>query len=263
MCAPSLEWSEDFRPIIKVNDINMYYEIHGQGEPLLLIMGMGADLTMWGDSVYKLAEKYQVIAFDNRGAGRTDKPDIPYSIEMMADDTVELMDRLNIDRARFLGASMGSCIAQMVAANYPERVNGLILHVAFARVARGFFRDIFSMIWPLILRMPGIKEKLGTYPPTSRSLLRQTEAVSRFDSRGWLDKIKAPTLIVNGTNDFIVGPMKYTEELATGIAGSKLILFEGGHICVAENQDLLIKPALKFLEEVDAKSAVKTASSLV
>ncbi len=94
-------------PTIKVNDINMYYEIHGQGEPLLLIMGMGADLTMWGDSVYRFAKKYQVITFDNRGAGRTDKPDIPYSIEMMADDTVGLMDRLNIERAHFLGLLWG------------------------------------------------------------------------------------------------------------------------------------------------------------
>lgn len=161
-------------PTVEVNGINMYYEIHGRGEPILLIMGMGADLTMWGDIIYKLAEKYQVIAFDNRGAGRTDKPDIPYTIEIMAGDTVGLMNRLRIARAHFLGASMGSCIAQTVAANYPERVKGLILHVAFARVARGFFRDIFSRIWPIILRMPGVKEKLGKYPPTSKSLLKQT-----------------------------------------------------------------------------------------
>jgi len=175
-------------PTIKVNDINMYYEIHGQGEPLLLIMGMGADLSVWGDNIQWLAEKYQVIAFDNRGAGRTDKPDIPYSIEMMAEDTIGLMDWLNIKRAHIIGASMGSLIAQRIAAYHSERVKSLILYVSFARIARGFLQNIFSMLWPVVLKMPGVKEKmcLCKYLPTDRSLLRQTEAVSRFDSRGWL-----------------------------------------------------------------------------
>jgi pimeloyl-ACP methyl ester carboxylesterase len=110
--------------------------------------------------------------------------------------------------------------------------------------------------------MPGLR-KVGQVSSNQQITPSQTEAVSKLDSRGWLDKIKAPTLIVNGTDDFIVGPMKYTEELAMGIAGSKLILFEGGHICVAKNQDLLIKPALEFLAEVDAKSAAKTANSAI
>jgi len=242
-------------PTIKVNDINMYYEIHGQGEPLLLIMGMGADLTVWGDSIHKFAEKYRVIAFDNRGSGRTDKPDIPYSIEMMADDTIGLMDRLDIKRVHIIGASMGSLIAQRIAAYYPERVQSLILYVAFARVAHGFFQDIFTTLWPVILRVPGVKQKmcLCKHLPTDRSLLRQTEAVSKFDSRDWLDKIKAPTLIVNCTKDFFAGP-EGTRELTSGIADAKLILFKGGHLGAAENMGLFTNSALEFLSEVDMQS---------
>ena len=242
-------------PTIKINDINMYYEIHGQGEPLLLVMGMGADLTVWGDSIQKFAEKYQVIAFDNRGAGRTNKPDIPYSIEMMADDTIGLMDKLDIKRVHIMGASMGSLIAQMIAANHPERVQSLVLYVAFARVSHGFFQNIFSMLWPVILKMPGVKQKmcLCKYLPTDRSLLRQTKAVSKFDSRGWLDKIRVPTLIVNCTKDFFAGP-EGTRELASGIAGSKLIIFKGGHLGAAENLDLLTNSALEFLSEVIVQS---------
>jgi len=85
-------------PRIKVNDINMYYEIHGEGKPLVLIQGLGAEISSItegkGKSDYldKLTQKHKVIAFDNRGAGRTDKPDVPYSIEMMAEDTIGLLD---------------------------------------------------------------------------------------------------------------------------------------------------------------------------
>lgn len=242
-------------PTIKIKDINMYYETFGQGEPLLLIMGTGADLSVWGDRIQRLAEKYWVIAFDNRGAGRTDKPDIPYSIGMMADDTIGLMEWLDIKKAHIIGASMGSLIAQTIAANHPEKVRSLVLYVAFARLAHGLFQDTFSVLWPLILRIPGVKEKmcLCKYLPTNRSILRQTEAVSKFDSRRWLNRIKAPTLIINATEDLFAGP-EGTRELASGIAGSKLIIFNGGHFDAARNIDLLINSSLEFFAEVDVQS---------
>ena len=71
-------------PYLKVNDIQMYYEIPADGEPLVLIVGLGTDISEWDGIIRWLAEKYQVLAFDNRGVGRTDKPDIAYSIETMA-----------------------------------------------------------------------------------------------------------------------------------------------------------------------------------
>ena len=75
-------------PTIQVNNIHMYYEIYGEGKPLVLIGGLGIDLSEFDGVNRWLAQKYRVLAFDNRGAGRTDKPDIPYSIEMMAHDDV-------------------------------------------------------------------------------------------------------------------------------------------------------------------------------
>ena len=93
-------------PTVKVGDINMYYEVHGKGEPLLLIMGLGMDLTGWMFQIPEFLKKYQVIAFDNRGVGRTDAPDKPYSIKMMADDTVWLMDALVVNKAHILGLSI-------------------------------------------------------------------------------------------------------------------------------------------------------------
>ncbi|MCK4963645.1 MAG: alpha/beta fold hydrolase, partial [Dehalococcoidia bacterium] len=114
-------------PTTKVGDINMYYEVHGEGEPLLLIMGLGSDLTSWIFQIPEFSKKYQVIAFDNRGVGRTDAPDVPYSTAMMADDTTGLLDALGIEKAHVLGLSMGGFIAQELAVKYPQRVKSLVL----------------------------------------------------------------------------------------------------------------------------------------
>ena len=94
-------------PTVKVGDLDMYYELHGEGEPLVLIGGLANDLSEWEWMVQRCAETHRVLAFDNRGAGRTGKPDIPYSIEMMAADTAGLMAALDIGGATVLGVSMG------------------------------------------------------------------------------------------------------------------------------------------------------------
>jgi pimeloyl-ACP methyl ester carboxylesterase len=114
-------------PTIKVGDISIYYEVHGEGEPLLLISGLGRDLTAWMFQTPEFSKKYRVIAFDNRGIGRTDAPDMPYSTEMMANDTVGLMNALSIEETHILGLSMGGQIAQYLAFKYPKRVRSLIL----------------------------------------------------------------------------------------------------------------------------------------
>src|SRR6266567_1513059 len=114
-------------PYVKVNDINMYYEIHGDGEPLVLIVGLATDISEWDAIIGWLAKKYKVLAFDNRGAGRTDKPDAHYSIEMMANDTVGLMQTLGIEQAHVLGISMGGRIALALALQHPKRVKKLVL----------------------------------------------------------------------------------------------------------------------------------------
>ena len=113
---------------VKVNDINMYYEIHGEGFPLVMIQGIGQSSLMWPPIFLdEVSKSFKIIIFDNRGAGRTDKPDIEYSIKMFADDTIGLMDALNIERAHVLGYSMGGIIAQELVLNYPKRVEKLVL----------------------------------------------------------------------------------------------------------------------------------------
>src|SRR5208337_2487529 len=120
-------------PTVKVNDINMYYEVSGEGEPLVLIAGLGTDLTVYERVIGCLSKKFRVLAFDNRGVGRTDKPDIPYSIEMMADDTAALMNAAGFRKAHVLGISMGGRVAMGLALQHPEMVRSLVLASTFAR----------------------------------------------------------------------------------------------------------------------------------
>ncbi|TET86915.1 MAG: alpha/beta fold hydrolase, partial [Desulfobacteraceae bacterium] len=114
-------------PKIKVQDIDLYYEIHGEGYPMVLIRGLGSNADHWYTQTPVFSSRYRVVSFDNRGIGRSDKPNEPYTISMMADDTVGLMDALGILRAHILSLSMGGMIAQEIALKYPEKVESLVL----------------------------------------------------------------------------------------------------------------------------------------
>lgn len=114
-------------PTIKANDINIAYEINGEGQPLLLITGLGYGAWFWHKVMPHLAKNFRVITFDNRGAGGTDKPEGPYSVSMMAKDTAGLLDALKIKNAFVLGHSLGGFIAQELAITRPDLVSKLIL----------------------------------------------------------------------------------------------------------------------------------------
>jgi pimeloyl-ACP methyl ester carboxylesterase len=126
--SPAISREPNYAGRVPVGDIKMYYEIHGRGEPLLLIMGLGGHSLDWGWIIpQKLADRYEVILFDNRGAGRSDQPAGPFAIEQMARDTVGLMDTLGIDQAHVFGGSMGGMVALQMALDYPKRVDKLVL----------------------------------------------------------------------------------------------------------------------------------------
>ncbi|MFW9804383.1 MAG: alpha/beta fold hydrolase, partial [Candidatus Thorarchaeota archaeon] len=116
-------------PFETVGDIDIYYEIHGPPEapPLVLIGGWASYRWIWFRQIPAFKEKLRCIVFDNRGAGRSSKPDYPYSIQMFVDDTVGLIEALGIDKAHILGISMGGLIAQQIAISYPEKVRSLIV----------------------------------------------------------------------------------------------------------------------------------------
>lgn len=114
-------------PKVNVNDIDIAYEVNGEGHPLLLITGVGYGAWFWHKVIPGLAKRYQVISFDNRGAGGTDKPDGPYTVPMMAADAAGLLDALNVKSCYMMGHSLGGFIAQELAFTRPDLVGKLIL----------------------------------------------------------------------------------------------------------------------------------------
>src|SRR5690606_15659298 len=114
-------------PKARSNGIELYYEIHGSGKPLILIAGLGYSHWQWHKMIPLLAEHFQVITFDNRGVGQSEKPAGPYTAQMLAQDTIGLLDELNLEKAVIAGHSMGGFIAQSIALDFPQRVEKLIL----------------------------------------------------------------------------------------------------------------------------------------
>lgn len=114
-------------PMAKVNGINVDYRVEGQGEPVIMIGGLNSNKGAWRYQTRVFKKYYRVITFDNRGAGKSDKPLGPYTIKMMAEDTIGLMDHLNVEKAHVLGYSLGGMIAQELAISYPKRVDKLVL----------------------------------------------------------------------------------------------------------------------------------------
>lgn len=114
-------------PKTKSNDIELYYEVHGSGQPLLLIAGVGYGCWFWHKLVLELKEDFQVIIFDNRGSGQSHQPAGPYTVPMLAADTAGLLDALEMEGVAVLGHSLGGFIAQELAVSRPELIGKLIL----------------------------------------------------------------------------------------------------------------------------------------
>jgi pimeloyl-ACP methyl ester carboxylesterase len=271
-------------PQVRVGQINMHYEVHGEGEPLLLIASMGCDLDSWRLQTPVFSQKFRVVTFDNRGAGGSDAPDVPYSIAMMADDAVGLMDVLGIENAHVLGKSMGGYIAQEVAIRNPDRVRSLILvstsagpHVAETPLLRGWAesalkgagkRTFFQVMLPFIfsdwtyedpemvdmaIEMIGgraVPRGGDAESPQSRALRRQFIACVEHFARGRLNGITAPTLVIAGRDEFFI-PLELCRELAASIPDARLAILEsGGHALNEDVPEEFNRTVLRFLEEV-------------
>ena len=117
-------------PKAKINDVEMYYEVHGEGIPLAMISGYSGNIDDWDHLVPvvgTLSKHFKVITLDNRGTGRSSKPEGPYSIKTMADDVAVLLDYLEIEKTHVLGSSMGGMIAQELALRHKDKVDALVL----------------------------------------------------------------------------------------------------------------------------------------
>lgn len=263
--------------MVKVNGIDLYYEVQGEGEPLVLISGYTQDHTSWAAMLPVFSKKYRTIVLDNRGAGQTVTPDGPFTIEDMADDVSGLLDSLNIKKASVIGISLGGIIAQALAIRHPEKVKGLVLcstgsrgsprsrfvlgtlaeELAKGKIDREFY---YKMVFPLLfsnnffanpdmLKMVMSRTLASKVDPAN--ILRQRQAINVIDLTALLGSIKAPTLVVHGNED-ILFPISYGKELATGLANAKLVVLEGGsHMAYAEMADKVVPAVMGFLASVD------------
>lgn len=263
--------------IANVGDINIYYKIHGKGEPLVLIYGYGGHSELWFRQIPILSKKYRVIAFDNRGVGRSDKPDTPYTMAMMAGDIAGLLDIIGIHAAHIFGISMGGMIAQHFALNYPQRVLSLILGCTycggahsiqpepeslaalfdFERLGKMTPEEAVRQAMPFcysqkfINRNPGIIDrrvaKQLEYPTPGHGFTRQAEAIMGHDTYELLPNIRLPTLVIAGDNDRLI-PVENSRILASRIPEAELVIMEGaGHEFFIENAEETNKKVLDFL----------------
>jgi pimeloyl-ACP methyl ester carboxylesterase len=232
-------------PYAQAGGIKLYYEKHGDGPPVVLIPGLGADTRLFSNVVPHLATKYQVVVLDPRGGGRSDKPTGEYTIEQMADDVAGLLGTLGIARADIFGYSMGGKIAVQLAAARPELVNHLILAASAVRppVSRPFSYRWF--IVDVISRVPWLR-KIDGQP--SYAFEAQRRASKSFDGRELLSQVAARTLIIRGRRDRIV-PASDAAELQK-IPGSSLVDLPGGHLTlVMVHGKLLAQVISSFLSE--------------
>jgi 3-oxoadipate enol-lactonase len=265
-------------PTANVNGVDIYYEIHGEGDPIVLIAGLGYNLWMWHKMVPRLAERFQVIAFDNRGVGLSARPAGPYTAQMLAADTVGLLDALKVDAAHIMGHSMGGFVAQALALDYPARVRKLILsatnfggprHVPVTPEALAVLTDMTSDPITRLRRgivistAPGFADEHpelidewvhyrvehpidphGYQAQLGIGMALLAEEAS-FEQR--LKEVTAPTLILHGQHDKVVPP-ENARLLAGQVANSTVeILPDAGHFFPFEVPDEAARVVVEFL----------------
>jgi pimeloyl-ACP methyl ester carboxylesterase len=263
-------------PKIKVNDINMYYEVYGSGEPIVFISGFTADHTKWMSVVNKFARDYQVIIFDNRGAGQSDCPAYPYSVGMMADDTAKLCENLSINSAHFIGSSMGGAIVQTIAYKFPKLVKtavisnsamkfnvklklaceaNLILRQAKVPVEAILKRALCDLFSVDFLSREGVVDSLlkifagNPYPMTDQGYVSQMHAVLEFDSRSWANKINQPSLVIYSDEDPIVELDSFKALIAAIPKAEGFCFNKVGHCPDVEQPDVFVKVVKEFIKK--------------
>ena len=263
-------------PRVEVNGLGIYYEEHGSGPPLVLIGGLGADTSLWAKQVPAFSARFRVVAFDNRGAGRSDKPDEPYSIPMLAADTAGLMRELGIERAHVVAASLGGLVAQELALTHPEMVDRLVLVCTTSNGPRSVRPSLWALI-PMLLRLrrtgdPAADTRRAfsvfahpkwlkanrdeveafaawrtAHPQPRYAFERQRASIRGFHREDRLGTITAPTLIVHGDSDRVV-PAANARVLGDLIPHAQVVVLEeSGHACSFDRRDRFNEVVLGFL----------------
>jgi 3-oxoadipate enol-lactonase len=240
----------------KINGVEIAYELRGAGDPIVMIHGAQGDQSMFNGMAADFAGEYRVLTFDQRGSGLSAKPDMPYSIAMLADDTAALMDHLKIVRAHIIGVSMGGMIAQEFALRHPNKVRSLVLGcttpggpnsirmggdaltsaystrpmtpeergkaLAEAAFTKGYLAKHPEIIASMI-------ESRRSRPIDNSAFPHRMKAAQEHNTYDRLGEIRSPTLVITGKDDALIS-WENSRILAERIKGAEQVILEpAGH----------------------------------
>ena len=263
-------------PFVHNQGANIYWDEHGSGEPLLLIMGLGYPSDMWYRTRPLLATRFRTIALDNRGIGRSDMPPGPYPIALMASDALAVLNVAGVDAAHVFGISMGGMIAQEFTLQNPTRVRSLLLgctasggpnavraepEVNKMLTARGYMspedaaRAAIPYIYDPTTPRERIEEDLAVrrpWFPRGEAYNAQLQGIFQWEAYSRLAQIKAPTLVIHGEHDRLVPPGN-GELIAERIPGTKLVLLQNAsHIFTTDQPESAHEAVLAFFDVTTA-----------
>ena len=256
-------------PKIQANGIQLYYELAGPADApvVMLSNSLGTRLEMWDPQMQALAERYRVLRYDSRGHGRSDAPEGPYTIDMLADDALGLLDALDIERAHFCGLSKGGMVGQVLGAKYGDRLISLALcSTACHMPARELWDERIRIAneQGMTALADGVVERWFTEafrrePSIAVDRVRQMiidtpphgyaaccAAIRDMDLRELITGIRLPTLVIVGDKDPATPPEK-AEEIQSRIPGARLeVVPDAAHLLNIE-QDVVFDAALMSL----------------
>lgn len=241
-------------PRISVGDGQLYYERHGAGYPVFLITGLTGYAEYWRDQIPAFARFYDVIVHDHRGVGQSDPAPGAFTIERLAADVVGLMNALEVEKAHVVGHSAGGAVAQVLAAEHPQRLASIVIAASWTK-ADAYLRRLFGLRKELLLRLGPATyvqaNSLLLYPaayvsrnneklrqlearslatfPSPETVMSRIDAILAFDRTADLGRFRTPTLVIAAQDD-LVTPAYFSEELARRIPGAEAKFFaQGGH----------------------------------
>jgi aminoacrylate hydrolase len=259
-------------PYFASGEARLYFEEHGAGEPIVFVSGLRGLGSHWRHLVPLFCDRFHVVLHDQLGTGKSDHPDIPYSIERLAQDVLSLLDHLKIERAHLIGHSTGGAIGQVIAIDHPDRLLSLSLLSswtkadAYLRLLFALRKDILTHLGvqaselyaPLFVSPPWWINKQAAQPahsdteeqPPAAVTISRINAILAFDRARQLGEITRPTLVMCSRDDRLT-PFYFSEALAAAIPGARLIgLEDGGHSCHQTRPREVADHLLDFINSV-------------